>query len=378
MTVSEPESVNPERLVLVGGGHAHALLLNEWGSQISSHARLTVINPAPTAPYTGMLPGFVAGHYTRAELDYDLVQLTTSAKGHLVQGLVTHVDREAKQVIVDGHEPIPYDLCSINVGATSQLPNVAGFAQHAVGAKPLGSFANRWTEFLEELPTSTQEEVDVVVIGGGVAGSELAMAISYRLRHLGMRPRVTVIDRSSVLQEVGEKAHAELLERLYELDVVVRGNTSIERLQSGIVELANGEKLEARLIVGAAGVRSLPWLSELGLSTTDGFLDVGPTLQTTDDPQIFAVGDCAHMPFAPRPKAGVFAVRQAPVLAANIEALLRGSELSNFEPQSDYLKLISLGRKSAGADKFGRFASGPILWRLKDYIDRKFMNELGD
>ena len=177
--------------------------------------------------------------------------------------------------------------------------------------------------------------------------------MSYRLQQLGEQRRVTVVDRSSVLEEVGDKARVELLEYLDRLAVNVRENSSVERLQCGIVELVGGEEIQAGLIVGAAGVRALPWLSELGLETTDGFLDVGPTLQTTNDPQIFATGDCANMGFAPRPKAGVFAVRQAPVLAANIAAQVAGSELQSFEPQRDYLKLISLGQKSAGADKFG-------------------------
>ena len=365
-----------KNIVLVGGGHAHALLLNEWESQFDTDHRLTVINPATTAPYTGMLPGFVAGHYTRAELDYDLVQLTRAAKGDLIQGLVTHIDRKEKQVIVDDEQAIPYDVCSVNVGATSQLPNIPGFAEHAVGAKPLGSFANRWTGFLEQAGTNRGEPVEVVVVGGGVAGCELAMAMSYRLQQLGEQRRVTVVDRSSVLKEVGHKARVELLERLDGLDVIIRENSSVERLHCGLVELVGGEQIHAGLIVGAAGVRALPWLSELGLETTDGFLDVGPTLQTTNDPQIFATGDCANMGFAPRPKAGVFAVRQAPVLTANIAAIVAGAELQSFDPQHDYLKLISLGQKSAGADKFGYFASGPLMWKLKDRIDRKFMNEL--
>jgi len=367
---------SPVNIVLVGGGHAHALLLSSWKPKLVKETQLTVISPSPTAPYTGMLPGFVAGHYTRTQLNYDLVKLVRAANGRLVQGFVTHIDRDAKQVVIDHNRSIPYDVCSVNVGATTDLPSLPGFDEHAIGAKPLGVFANRWTDFLQHVRASTEQQVFVAVLGGGVAGSELAMAINYRLRELGKHPTVTIIDHSDVLREVGQKARSEILKKLDEHGVVIRNKTVVRKLSHGLVELGNGEQLQAGLIVGATGVRALPWLARLGLSVTDGFLNVGPTLQTVNDPHIFAVGDCAHMVYAPRPKAGVFAVRQAPVLTHNIEALLNGEQLKAFEPQRDYLKLVSLGKKSAGADKFGQFAASPILWRLKDRIDQKFMNGL--
>ena len=364
-------------VVLIGGGHAHALVLKSWAMKPTVGARVTVINPMPTAPYTGMLPGFVAGHYTRDELDIDLVRLARFADARLVLGYATHIDREAKTVTVEGRPPIPYDICSIDVGITSSQPTLPGFLEHAVPAKPLGEFANRWVEFLEERagnPTTPQ----VVVIGGGVGGSELSMAMSYRLQKEGHDPIITVIDRSSILREVGEVAHSEIRAQLDQLGVIVRENETIDKVGPDGVHLSDGTAIPADLIVGVAGARPFPWLADLGLAVTDGFIDVGPTLQSSTDPNIFAVGDCANLTFDPRPKAGVFAVREAPYLYDNIHAVLAGTRLKKFDPQGDYLKLISLGKKSAGADKFKRFTQGPNMWRLKDRIDRKFMDKLGD
>ena len=177
---------------------------------------------------------------------------------------------------------------------------------------------------------------------------------------------------------MGDEARIELRKAMDELGVVVREHAEVEAVEAGEVQLGNGESVPADLVVGAAGARPFPWLSELGLATTDGFIDVGETLQTTTDPNIFAAGDCANLTFDPRPKAGVYAVREAPYLLGNIQALLQGKKLQKFDPQSDYLKLVSLGEKSAGADKFGRFTQGAGMWRLKDRIDRKFMDKLGD
>lgn len=366
-----------KNVVLVGGGHAHALLLRKWAMKPLAGAQLTVINPGPTAPYTGMLPGFVAGHYRRDELDIDLVRLARFANARLVLGSATDLDQEGKTVTVPGRPPIPYDVCSIDIGITSVMPDLPGFVEHALAAKPLGRFANSWTSFVEERQASNSTDVSVAVIGGGVGGSELAMAMNYRLRTVGLNPTVTVIDRSEVADDIGEAGQVELRKTLAAQGVNILEHATVTSVTESGVQLTD-QFIDADLVVGAAGARPYPWLSTLGLDHHDGFLVVDETLRSRSDRSIFAVGDCAHMAFAPRPKAGVFAVRQAPILTHNIQAVLAGTSLKSFDPQSEYLKLISLGKKSAAADKYKRFVQSPKLWRLKDKIDRDFMDKLGD
>ena len=366
-----------KNVVLVGGGHAHALVMRSWAMKPVTGARLTVINPGPTAPYTGMLPGFVAGHYTRAELDIDLVRLARFANARLVLGAVTSVDHVAKTVTVPGRPPIPYDICSINVGITSNMPEMPGFVEHAIPAKPLGRFADRWDSFLTDLTSSGAKSASVAVVGGGVGGTELAMAMNYRLEQLGVTPTVTVVDRDSILEHVGERTRTELLQTLANQGIETAEGSEVTAISAPGVELSD-RTIKADLVVGAAGARPYSWLSTLGLDVHEGFLVIDETLRSTTDGAIFAAGDCAHMAFAPRPKAGVFAVRQAPILKANIQALLTGGALKSFKPQSEYLKLISLGGKVAAADKGKRFAENAGMWRLKDKIDRDFMDKLGD
>jgi len=356
-------------LVLVGGGHTHALVLRKWGMNPLVGVRLTVINPGPTAPYSGMLPGFVAGHYTRDELDIDLVKLCRFAGARLILGAADGVDRAAKTVSVAGRPPIAFDVLSIDVGITSAMPALSGFADNGTPAKPLGPFASKWEHY-----RSTAKTPKVAVIGGGVAGAELAMA----MRHsLDADATVHLIDRDDVLGDLGTTARAKMRAALDSNDVQVVEQADVARVDQMGVQLGDGRHITAGFVTGAAGAKPQDWQADIGVTLHDGFITIGPTLQSSD-PAIFAVGDCAHMAANPRPKAGVFAVRQAPVLTHNLRAILSGGDLQSYTPQGDYLKLISLGKKSALAEKFGTALSGSLLWQWKDRIDRKFMDQFVD
>ncbi len=356
-------------LVLIGGGHTHALVLRKLAMSPIPGVRLTLINPDATAPYSGMLPGHVAGHYPRAALEIDLVRLARAAGARLVLDRAVGLDRDAGRVILADRPGIAYDAASIDIGITSDLPDLPGFTDHAVPAKPLGPMADRW-----QAHAALDRPGPVVILGGGVAGVELAMACAHRLQ--GRAP-VTVIDRGDLVEELTAKTRATLLDALTGLGITMRPQTDVTRIAADHVQLGDGETLPAALVIGAAGAKPQTWLSETGLALQDGFVAVDASLRSSDG-TVFAAGDCAHMTEAPRPKAGVFAVRQAPVLAQNLRAVLTGGRLQRYSPQRDYLKLISLGGKRAVADKSGFRLAGPWLWRLKDKIDRDFMDKFQD
>ncbi len=354
-------------VVLVGGGHCHALVLRRWGMRPLPGARLTLIDPGATAAYSGMLPGHVAGHYDRDTLDIDLIRLARFAAARIVLGAAHHIDLARREVLVAGRPPIGFDLCSVDVGITSDMPDLPGFAQHAVPAKPLGPFAARWDRFL------AQGGGDAAVIGAGVAGAELAMAMAHRLRATRQRGTVTLIDSARALSEPGARARRTILSRMRQLDIALVEQADISRITPEHIELDDGRRIPSRFTTGAAGARAYRWIADTGLDLHQGFISVRPTLQSSD-PAIFAVGDCAHMRDTPRPKAGVYAVRQAPVLYDNLVASLTGGRLRTYRPQKNYLKLISLGRKQAVGERFGLTFSGALMWRWKDHIDRKFMD----
>ena len=357
-------------LVLIGGGHTHALVLRKWGMNPLPGVRVTVINPGPTAPYSGMLPGFVAAHYSREELDIDLVKLARFAGARLVDGAATGIDRVVRSITVPGRPPIFYDVASVDIGITSTIPEVPGFADHAIPAKPLGTFASRWDAFRAD---ATQPQI--AIIGGGVAGAELALAMAHALRDRD--PQLRLIDRGRALGTLGYKARQLMLAALAARNIEIVEDAEVTEIFPEGIVLSDGRTIRSDFTTGAAGAQPQDWLAEIGIDLHDGFIAVDANLQSSD-PAIFAVGDCAHLRASPRPKAGVFAVREAPVLFANLRAVLSGGKLRPYRPQRDYLKLISLGEKSALAEKFGTARAGAILWRLKDHIDRRFMRRFDD
>ncbi|MEX0340448.1 MAG: FAD-dependent oxidoreductase, partial [Arenibacterium sp.] len=295
-------------IVLIGGGHTHALVLRKWGMNPLVGARLTLINPGPTAPYSGMLPGHVAGHYTRDALDIDLIRLARFANARLILGAATHIDPVARLVTVPGRPAIAYDICSVDIGITSDMPDIPGFADHAVPAKPLGPFADAWATY-----QAGEGPARVAVIGGGVAGVELAMAMAHCLRQRGRQATVSLIDAGRVLNAIGATAQSKLRRALAKAGVDLIENTALKAVHADAVVLENGTHLNADFVTGAAGARAHPWLATSGLTLENGFIEVSDTLQSSD-PAVFAVGDCAHLIHDPRPKAGVYAVRQAPIL----------------------------------------------------------------
>jgi selenide, water dikinase len=314
-------------LVLIGGGHAHALVLRMWGMNPVPGVRVTLVNPGPYAVYSGMLPGFVAGHYVRNALDIDLVKLARHAGARLIIGLASGIDRTNRRVIVE-NRTIPYDTLSIDIGISSSMPTLPGFADHAMPAKPLDAFADRWTAFLSDPPSSPH----VTVIGAGVAGTELALAAAHRL---STAARVTLIEVAEPLTAVGPRSRAALLGHLAAARVTLLTGTTVTEVGAAEIILSDGRAVRSDLTIGTAGIRPQSWLNGTGLALSDGFLTVSPALQTSDQ-SIFATGDIAHMAGAPRPKAGVFAVRQAPVLFHNLAVALTGrGAMRPYRPQRD-------------------------------------------
>lgn len=363
-------------LLLVGGGHTHALVLRRWAMAPQPGVRVTLIDPNAVAVYSGMLPGWVAGHYPRTALDIDLMALTQAAGARMIRGRADMCDPVARRLRLSDGRVLRFDVLSFDIGVTSDLPGLRGFARFGAPAKPLGALADRWEQFLGRDEASG----DVAVLGGGVAGVELALAMARRLRAEGRDGTVRVIETKSVLQGVSEAATARLRAAADALGVEIIENARAAEVTATHLRLEDGRDIPAALTVGAAGAQAQDWLTGTGLSLEQGFIAVDTLLRTPEYPHVFAVGDCAHMIATPRPKAGVFAVRQAPVLFANLRATLadRPQDLRRYRPQTRYLKLISMGERKAVADRGWPVLAGSWVWRWKDRIDRRFMAMLSD
>lgn len=364
MTQTPPKSV-----VLVGGGHAHALVLNALKTAPLEGAHVTVINPGKTAPYSGMLPGFVAGHYTRRELDIDLAALAQKVGATLIDGRAVAMDPQKKEIRLKDGTVLPYDVASVDVGITSRMDALPGFIENGVPAKPLAEFSTRWDAF-----RTADGAKHVAIIGGGIAGAELAMAMAFALRGQAEPVSVRLLDRSQILSANSPKTQHRVRKALPANNVSIMEGVDVVAVTAQGVTLADGQTVEANFVVGAAGATPHKWVADTGLRLKDGFIEVEQTLESSAA-GVFAVGDCAHMTQNPRPKAGVYAVRQAPILLQNLRNTLSGMPLLPYDPQSDYLKLVSLGGKRAFGEKGGIGLAGRLVWQLKNKIDRDFMHQ---
>ncbi len=370
-------------IVLVGGGHSHVGVLHMFAMKPLPGVRLTVICTDTDTPYSGMLPGYIAGHYRFDEVHIDLRRLAEFAGARYYRDEVIGIDREARQVLCRQHPPVPYDALSINIGSTPQLGQVAGASEHAVPVKPIRRFNERWLALLERV-CQHSGTTTIAVVGAGAGGVELTLAMQYRLRHelLARRrnPDELRFHLFSASEQILPTHNARVRQAfegvLAERGVIVHRATEVTQVAAGSLQTQAGEVLTADEIVWVTQAGGAPWLRDTGLALDEnGFIRVRATLQTETDPLIFAAGDCAALIDHPLEKAGVFAVRMAKPLTENLRRTILRQPLLSYRPQPRWLALISTGDRHAIASRGSFYARGDLVWRWKDWIDRRFMRQ---
>jgi selenide,water dikinase len=320
-----------------------------------------------------MLPGYVAGHYTFEECHIDLGRLARFAGARLIRDEATGLDTTERSLLCREHPPIRYDFLSIDIGSAPRSHDVPGAAEHAIAVKPIDHFAIRWEAMLARAPD--MPGLRLAVVGGGAGGIELALSAQHRLVQLrGGAVEVTVVTREAMLPSHNSRVRR-LFERiLAERGIAVLAGNEVVRVEPHSLICADGKRVafDEALWVTEAG--AAPWLSETGLALTEGgFIAIDETLRSGGDHRIFAAGDVATMIAHPREKAGVFAVRQGPPLAANLRRALAGKRPRRAVPQRRGLALIGTGNTHAVASRGPFAAYGTFWWRLKDRIDQRWM-----
>ncbi|MDD2919509.1 selenide, water dikinase SelD [Rhodoferax sp.] len=381
-----PEQPILRDIVLVGGGHSHVGVIKSFGMQPIPCVRLTVICTDVHTPYSGMLPGYVAGHYSYDDVHIDLSRLAVFAGARLYRDEVIGLDRVNRRVLCRNRPPVPYDVLSINTGSTPQLHDVPGALQNAIAVKPITRFNARWLALLERVQKHVGTTT-VAVVGAGAGGVELLLAMQYRLRHelrtLGRNPNDLVFhlftNNAHILP-----THNARVRRTFDTVLAARGvqvhcDAAVTQVSAGQVQTGSGEVVQADEIIWVTRAGGAAWLKDTGLALdADGFIQVTDTLQTVTDPVIFAAGDIAAMVNHPLEKAGVFAVRQGPPLARNLRMSVQGAALKPYHPQRRWLALISTGNQYAVASRGWLGFAGAWVWRWKDWIDRDFMRKFQD
>jgi selenide, water dikinase len=372
----------PRRIVLVGAGHAHVIVLKSFGMKPEPGVMLTLVTREVDAPYSGMLPGFVAGHYTYSQCHIDARRLAGWAGAEFVQGTVIGIDRTARRIHVEGGTSLSYDIASVDVGITPLFDGIQGAAAHGVAVKPVSTFAARW-QVLEQAALSQGGPRRIVVVGGGAAGFELVLAMRHKLLTAAPAAGIdadaysfTLVAGSSLLATHNACARALARSEITRQGVTLIENDPATRIEPDAVLLESGRTVPADAALLSTQAGPAEWFATSGLPLDSaGFIAVRPTLQLLEDDDVFAVGDCASVLEHPREKAGVFAVRQGPPLAENLRLTAGGRAARSFTPQRTFLTLLSTGRKHAIASRNGLAFSGSLLWRWKDWIDRGFMSQ---
>ena len=383
-----PAQTTEKDLVLIGGGHAHVSVIKQFAMRPIPGVRLTVISRDLLAPYSGMLPGYIAGHYTLEQCHIDLAPLVKFAHGRFIHDDVVGLDTDRQLILCRNRSPINYDVVSLNIGSSPDLSSAKRTATGAldngvIPVKPISNFVARW-QMLKQRVLNSTGTLNIAVVGAGAGGVELTLAIQHRLQHelerlqkFDLQVHFHLFDSNSeILATHSEKVRKKFTEILMARQITLHLPQRINAVNAGEIFTSSGNKFLCDEILWVTRASAQSWLKKTALVLTpEGFISVDPTLQSVSNPNVFAAGDIAHVIAYPRPKAGVFAVRQGPPLARNLRRALKQKPLQRFKPQKEFLSLISTGDKYAVASRSQWMASGKLMWRWKDWIDRRFMEK---
>ena len=387
-----------KRLILAGAGHAHAQVLKDWITHPVPNTELVVVSPSPLAPYSGMVPGWMAGRYAFDDICIDFAALCRAAGAQFLTDECSRLDVDLRRLVLHSGAALDYDLLSLNIGSTLHPPVApAGSGTQVLSLRPLGELRAAWDGLLGTLAQQPAQRrpLRITAVGGGAAGIEALLAVCARLAALqpAWTLEPTLISRSpTLLPGMGRGAADRAAAALRRAGAALRLNSAFDAHS-----LANID-----VLLWATGAEAHAWPGHSGLAVgPQGFVCIDTQLRSVSHPFVFAVGDCADWTGVaarsadPRaddhrrtasaaagaapdsgqalPKAGVFAVRMGPVLSHNLRASLQGTALLPHRPRRRYLALLATADGSAVAAWSGLAAQGPWVWRWKDRIDRRFL-----
>jgi selenide, water dikinase len=361
-----------KRLLLIGGGHSHVEVVRRFGMAAPAGVEVILVSPEPHMPYSGMLPGYIAGHYSLGDIHIDVAALCRQAGIRYVPAEAARLDLARRTVDCGTGGEMEFDVLSLNLGSTPDA-SVPGSLAHAIPVKPVPRLLWGWEHILA---AARREPQSVVVVGGGAGGVELALAMEYRLR-TECPPGTTlavVTDGATILPGHPRAAHSAFVKFLARRAIALHIEARVNAVEAGGLRLESGARIAARWIIWAISASAPPWLAASGLATdARGFVSVDDTLRSTSHSCVFGSGDCVQFAHRSLSKSGLYAVRQGPVLATNLRNAVGGAPLQRYFPQRRSLALISTGGRHAVATWGSIALGGRWAWRWKDWIDRRFM-----
>jgi len=366
-------------LLLVGAGHAHAQVLLKIAQSKNSNFKnieVILVSPFEQAPYSGMVPGWLAGHYSWDECCIDFARLCEFAAARFIKSSAVGIDRNTKKLILEDGSQLHYDWLSLNIGSTIYFPE-AGEGITVLPMRPLSDLNSRWETLLNTVTELSKNALyRVAIIGGGVAGVESILAVHHQLTKLAptVHFEFTLATKDTqIVPGIAKGAVRRLENYLAHRKIIIKRNFTAIRMHEKKIIASSGDILTADAALWATGAQAYAWPKDAGLMTDqNGFIGVDAMLRSTSHANIFASGDCASW-VEPLPKAGVYAVRMGEVLTDNLLAVITDKPLRKYRPQRNYLVLIGTGDSHAIAS-WNKFSwEGTWVWRWKQYIDRKFV-----
>lgn len=362
-----------KRLVLLGGGHAHLSVLEKLANASLAGTEVVLITPNRYQNYSGMLPGWIAGHYTREQSRVDLLPLVQASGVRMIEAHVTAMSAHARTLTLEDGQQMTYDLLSLDVGSETQTEGLSALGARLLPVKPLDDFFDQWPEIQKK--AIDQKDYALVVIGGGAAGVELAFAAQFALKRAGAQEHVTlVVSPDGMLKGHHASVRRRVLAYTRKVGIVL-----YQQAATGVVDglqFSDGHRIYADQVIAATGAKPLPWLRQSGLSLNEqGYILVDACHRTQSHPEVFAVGDTCARTDVQMARSGVHAVKVGPLLAENLYTVLTDSaaQLKDYQPRKSSLYLLACGPQYAIAS-WGRISfEGRWVWRLKDWIDQRFI-----
>ena len=374
-------------IVLIGGGHAHALVVKMWGMRPLPGVRLTLISNAVDTPYSGMLPGLISGEYRIEETHIDLFKLCSWAGVRFICAKVTQLNCQQKSISLQQRPAIEYDIVSINTGSTPDIAETAGAAEYACAVKPISQFYQQWQQLLVRMQQADQP-LQIAMVGAGAGGFELICAMHSAWQKNQSAEQQAhkfhwVVAGKRILSGHNERVQKQAIDYCQKMHIDIHYEFKVEKvtldsiISKATVNTTSSKTLRTDMVIWCTGVSPAKWPGTAGLALDErGFIAVDDCLRSLSHPEVFAAGDVATQVASPRPKAGVFAVRQAPVLFDNLCRAILQRPLKKHRPQQHFLSLLATGNQQAIASRGPWCISGHFIWRIKDHIDRTFMRKL--
>ncbi len=363
-----------KRLVLAGGGHAHLSVLRALATQ-RPDIDAVMITPSTHQTYSGMLPGWMAGHYSMAECQIDLRPLARAANVEIILDHVTGMNADLQRVTLGDGTQIDYDLLSIDVGGETNLSWLETLGERLLPVKPLGGFVQRWAEIVAE--AGWQTNFSLVVVGGGAAGVEIALAAQHVFSEQGSSANVTLVASDRGLLPGHATGVSNRVRGLLKQRGIILHEAQAVGAEDGVL-LGNGRHLYGDIVIAATGSTPPRWLQTSHLALDEhGYISVGATHQSISHPNVFAAGDVCARTDIILARSGVHAVFAGPVVAQNLIASITGGKFIPYYPRKRSLYLMATGPRHAIASWGPLSAAGNWVWRWKNHIDRRFMKKHG-